>query len=154
MATQDELNKKNEASKERQQATRERRSKEKTLKAFERQLMGSRNVMASTKLQREAKAEVAKESERLGLSSSGGDERGGIYDVSTDNYSQPDNNQVGINSDIANKGIDSIVGSTAISVGGGGDGGGIPEGYVETAVILCQNGSPVTGSILFKPDTP
>lgn len=33
-------------------------------------------------------------------------------------------------------------------------GGGVPEGYVETAVTLCQNGSPVTGSILFKPDTP
>jgi hypothetical protein len=120
MATQDELNKKNEASKE-------------------RQLMGSRNVMASTKLQREAKAEVAKESERLGLSSSGGDERGGIYDVSTDNYSQPDNNQVGINSDIANKGIDSIVGSTAISDGGGGDGGGIPEGFAEETLDVVNN---------------
>lgn len=31
-------------------------------------------------------------------------------------------------------------------------GGGIPEGYIETAVILCQNGSPVNGSILFKAD--
>ena len=31
---------------------------------------------------------------------------------------------------------------------------GVPEGYVETAVTLCQNGSPVGGSILFKPDTP
>ena len=31
---------------------------------------------------------------------------------------------------------------------------GLPGGYVETAVTLCQNGSPVTGSILFKPDTP
>ena len=29
--------------------------------------------------------------------------------------------------------------------------GGVPEGYVETAVTLCQNGSPVSGSILFKP---
>jgi hypothetical protein len=33
-------------------------------------------------------------------------------------------------------------------------GGGVPEGYVETALTLCQNGSPLTGSILFKPDTP
>lgn len=152
MATQDELNKENEASKERQQATRESRSKEKTLKDFERQLMGFRNVMDSTKLQRKAKAEVAKESERLGLSSSRGDERGGIYDVSTDNYSQPNNNQIGINDDIANMGIDAIIGSTAISVGGGGDGNDIPEGFVETAVTLCQNGSPVNGSILFKPN--
>jgi len=32
------------------------------------------------------------------------------------------------------------------------NGGGVPEGYVETSVILCQSGSPVSGSILFKPD--
>ena len=29
---------------------------------------------------------------------------------------------------------------------------GVPEGYVETSVTLCQNGSPVSGSILFQPD--
>lgn len=34
------------------------------------------------------------------------------------------------------------------------NGAGVPEGYVETAIILCQNGSPVNGSILFKADTP
>ena len=27
-----------------------------------------------------------------------------------------------------------------------------PDGYVETAVTLCQDGSPVAGSILFKAD--
>ena len=139
MATQDELNKKNEASKERQRVTRERRAKEAELKAFERQRMGFRNVMSSTKLQREVKAEVAKESERLGLSSSGGDDRGGIYDVSTDNYSQPDNNQAGINNDIANPGIDAIIGSTATSVGGGGDGGGIPDGFAEETLDVVNN---------------
>jgi len=140
MATQDELNKKNKASKERQRATRERRAKEAELKAFERQRMGFRNVMSSTKLQREVKAEVAKESERLGLSSSGGDERGGIYDVSTDNYSQPENNQAGINNDIANKGIDAIIGSTSIGGGGGGgDGGGIPEGFAEETLDVVNN---------------
>lgn len=32
------------------------------------------------------------------------------------------------------------------------EGGGVPEGYVETEVILCQNGSPVAGTILFKED--
>jgi predicted DNA-binding antitoxin AbrB/MazE fold protein len=30
--------------------------------------------------------------------------------------------------------------------------GGIPEGYEETDIILCQNGSPVNGKILFNPD--
>jgi hypothetical protein len=34
----------------------------------------------------------------------------------------------------------------------GGDGGGLPEDYVETSVTLCQNGSAVDGSILFKTD--
>lgn len=26
------------------------------------------------------------------------------------------------------------------------------EGYVETDIIICENGSPVNGKILFKPD--
>lgn len=137
MATQDELNKKNEASRERQRVTRERRAKEKALKDFERQRMSSPEVIASTKLQREARADVAEESERLGLSSSGGDERGGIYDVSTDNYSQPENNQVGINNDIANKGIDAIIGST--SIGGGGGGGGTAAGFGEEILDIVQD---------------
>ena len=29
---------------------------------------------------------------------------------------------------------------------------GIPEGFEETAVTLCQNGSPVAGTIIFRPD--
>lgn len=33
---------------------------------------------------------------------------------------------------------------------GGGGGGGLPDGYVETDVILCVNGSPVYGQFLFK----
>lgn len=32
------------------------------------------------------------------------------------------------------------------------NGGGLPDGYEETAVVLCQNGSPVNGQILFKED--
>ncbi len=31
-------------------------------------------------------------------------------------------------------------------------GGGVPEGYEETDIILCENGSPVNGKILFKED--
>jgi len=30
--------------------------------------------------------------------------------------------------------------------------GGLPDGYVETDVILCINGSPVAGQFLFKED--
>lgn len=33
-----------------------------------------------------------------------------------------------------------------------GGSGNLPDGYVETAVILCVNGSPVAGKILFKED--
>ena len=36
---------------------------------------------------------------------------------------------------------------------GGGGGGGLPDGYVETDVILCVNGSPVNGQILFYETT-
>lgn len=36
--------------------------------------------------------------------------------------------------------------------GGGGGGGGLPDGYVETDFIMCVNGSPVSGKILFKAD--
>jgi len=38
-----------------------------------------------------------------------------------------------------------------VSAGGSGSGGNI-DGYVETSVTLCQNGSPVNGQILFKED--
>ena len=39
--------------------------------------------------------------------------------------------------------------------GGSSDGGGgLPDGYVETAVTICVNGSPVIGQFLFKEDTP
>jgi hypothetical protein len=76
-------------------------------------------------------------------------DRGGIYDVSTDTYRQYDNNQDDQNSDINRAGIDKI-GSSNIPASG--DGGGDLDGYVETEVTLCQNGSPVTGKILFKAD--
>lgn len=81
-------------------------------------------------------------------SSAGGDERGGIYDVSTDTYSQPDNNQVSINEDTKNRGIDSIIGGT--SVGGGGDGGDTAAGFNEETLTICVNGSPVDRIFLTK----
>lgn len=47
-------------------------------------------------------------------------------------------------------GRDSV--STTPGTDEGGGGGGVPDGYVETDVILCQNGTPVAGQILFKED--
>jgi len=47
-------------------------------------------------------------------------------------------------------------GCELITTGGSGEGGddsaGLPEGYVETDFIMCSNGSPVNGKILFNPD--
>ena len=39
--------------------------------------------------------------------------------------------------------------STLIVPGGSGD---LPEGFVEQSVTLCVDGSPVEGTILFKPN--
>ncbi len=51
-------------------------------------------------------------------------------------------------------GYNGTVSSTGGDTGGSGGGGGLPNGYVETAVIICVNGSPVSGQFLFKEDAP
>ena len=86
-------------------------------------------------------------------SSSSGDARGGVYDISTTNYGE-DGNQTKIGDDINHAGIDSLGASQnpVDPADAEGISEGIPEGYEETAVILCENGSPVNGSILFKKD--
>jgi len=43
-------------------------------------------------------------------------------------------------------------GATTSDDDGDGGGGDLPSGFAETAVTLCQNGSPITGKILFKAD--
>jgi hypothetical protein len=57
-----------------------------------------------------------------------------------------ESNKSGAGSTIQDDGIDNV----DSSVGDGGDGGGLPDGYVETNVILCVNGGPVYGQFLFK----
>ena len=57
-----------------------------------------------------------------------------------------ESNKSGAGSTIQDDGIDNVDSSV------GNDSGGLPDGYDETAVILCGNGSPVNGSILFKAD--
>lgn len=71
--------------------------------------------------------------------------RGGIYDLET----QPSQNKQGEDERIANDGIDKVERIVEES-----SGGGLPEGYVETDVIICVDGSPVNGQFLFKEDTP
>jgi hypothetical protein len=62
-------------------------------------------------------------------SSCGGDARGGIWDVSVDNYKQPDRNETGQNNSVNDgQGIDSIgAGGEPSGGGGGGGGSGLPE---------------------------
>jgi hypothetical protein len=111
MASQDELNKKNEESLARQRATRESRAQEKEIKKQRREAL---NQATSTKERREIKkaAEEATLATR-GPSSSGGSDKGGIYDISTNNYSQPQRNQSGQDSSIEDAGIDTLGGSSA-----------------------------------------
>ena len=71
------------------------------------------------------------------------DIKAGVYDLNT----RPDNNKEGTDERIQNDGIDAITNPLDGS-------NGLPDGYVETAVIICVNGSPVSGQFLFKEDTP
>jgi hypothetical protein len=117
---QSELDKKNEASKNRQRETRERRQAERDVKDRRKGLLQG---ASSTKERREIKA--------------------GVYDLNT----RPDDNKEGTDERIQNNGIDTITNPPD-------DSNGLPDGYVETAVIICVNGSPVSGQFLFKEDAP
>ena len=133
MASQDELNKKNEESLARQRATRESRAQEKEIKKQRREAL---NQATSTKERREIKkaAEEATLATR-GPSSSGGSDKGGIYDISTNNYSQPQRNQLGQDSSIEDAGIDTLGGSSDSDIGSSFD------------AIICVNGTPFNATI-------
>ena len=91
---------------DRQKSTRESRAQEKEIKKQRREAL---NQATSTKERREIKkaAEEATLATR-GPSSSGGSDKGGIYDISTNNYSQPQRNQSGQDSSIEEAGIDTL----------------------------------------------
>ena len=115
MAYGDEINKKNEESLARQRATRERRAQEKRTSDLRKEALGRvRNQsVTSTKDIREIKAASEEELlSMLGKSSAGGNARGGIYDISTDNYSQPKRNQTSQDVSTEEAGIDTLGGSS------------------------------------------
>lgn len=112
----------NTVSRNRQQETRDRRAKEKAVKDRRKDLLKG---ASSTKERRKIKA--------------------GVYDLST--QPRDDDNKQGTDERIQNDGIDNIPKSDD-----GSSGGGLPDGYVETDFIMCVNGSPVSGKILFKED--
>jgi len=127
---------------------RELRRAKKELRRKERSQL---SMAQSVSKKREIKEYFSQEMEKLGATrrpdlSTSGDSRGGVYDISTTNYGDTENS-TSINNDINEQGIDGLGATTPDD---GGD--GLPEGYEETSVILCQDGSPVSGTILFKPD--
>lgn len=63
----------------------------------------------------------------------------------------PSRNKEDYESDIQQRGTDQFTAPEATPETPQ-SGGGLPSGYVETAVTLCENGSPITGKILFKAD--
>jgi hypothetical protein len=72
-------------------------------------------------------------------SSRSGDARGGIWDVSVDNYKQPDRNETGQNNSVNDgQGIDSI-GSGGEPVTSGGGAGGVPDGFAEETLDVVNN---------------
>ena len=135
----------NERSKNRQRATRERRAQEKEIK---KQRQEALNQATSTKERREIKkaAEEATLATR-GPSSSGGSDKGGIYDISTNNYSQPQRNQSGQDSSIEDAGIDTLGG------GGGASSDGGSSVEFNGSVLICINGSPFYIDIPYDSDT-
>lgn len=81
-------------------------------------------------------------------SSAGGNKRGGIWDISTDNYQQPPANQYGQNNSVNDgNGIDSIGAGSDVTVASSG-GTGLPDGYGPEAYTVCVNGAPVTRNFL------
>ena len=124
MPSQSQLDWDNTVSRNIQKETRERRSTQRSMKD---EMNKALREVSSTKERREIKA--------------------GVYDLNT----RPDNNKEGTDERIQNNGIDAITNPIDDS---SDDSGGLPDGYVETAVIICVNGSPVYGQFLFKEDDP
>jgi len=130
---------------DRQKSTRESRAQEKEIKKQRREAL---NQATSTKERREIKkaAEEATLATR-GPSSSGGSDKGGIYDISTNNYSQPQRNQSGQDSSIQDAGIDTLGG------GGGASSDGGSSVEFNGSVLICINGSPFYIDIPYDSDT-
>jgi hypothetical protein len=124
MFTQADLSWNNTVSRNEQRKNRSRRNKSKELRAAFKETLGS---LDNTKDKRELREQF----------------ESSLKDIDTGLES----NRSGSGSTIQDDSIDNVDSSAD---GGGGGGGGLPDGYDETTVTLCQNGSPVDGSILFK----
>lgn len=93
-----------------ERATRERRAQEREIKKQRKEAL---NQATSTKERREIKK--AAEEATIAIrnpSSSGGNDKGGVYDISTNNYSQPKRNQTSQDVSTEEAGIDTLGGSS------------------------------------------
>ena len=143
MDTQDEQDRKNKESLDRQRATRERRAEEKRVEDLREEAL---NQASGTKGRRGVKA--ADEIELL-LILGRQSQEGNIYDVDTENYN-PTFNKEGTDETIANDGIDEF--------GTGDDFGEVVSQEEEEEeeedefgfydVIICVNGAPQTVTFL------
>lgn len=132
MATQDELDWENTVSRNRNKENRERRGAAKDIKDRRKLLLQG---ASGTKQRRAIKAAADAALEQS--------------DVNFNEKKYPSDNKQDYESDVQQRGIDQFTAPEATPE----NTGGLPDGYVETAVIICVNGSPVSGQFLFKEDT-
>ena len=116
-----------------ERATRERRAQEREIKKQRKEAL---NQATSTSQRREIKKEAEEATLALnGFSSAGGNQKGGVYDISTDNYSQPERNQTNQDVSTEEAGIDTLGGSSDSDIGSSFD------------AIICVNGTPFNATI-------
>ena len=116
-----------------ERAIRERRAQEREIKKQRKEAL---NQATSTSQRREIKKEAEEAIIAIrNPSSSGGNQKGGIYDISTDNYSQPERNQTNQDVSTEEAGIDTLGGSSDSDIGSSFD------------AIICVNGTPFNATI-------
>ena len=116
-----------------ERAIRERRAQEREIKQQRKEAL---NQATSTSQRREIKKEAEEAIIAIrNPSSSGGNQKGGIYDISTDNYSQPERNQTNQDVSTEEAGIDTLGGSSDSDIGSSFD------------AIICVNGTPFNATI-------
>jgi len=111
MAYGDETEREKEERFATERAIRERRAQEREIKKQRKEAL---NQATSTSQRREIKKEAEEATLALnGFSSAGGNQKGGVYDISTDNYSQPERNQTNQDVSTEEAGIDTLGGSSS-----------------------------------------
>ena len=104
------LDREQKTERERNAQTRERRAQEREIKKQRKEAL---NQATSTSQRREIKKAAEEATLALnGFSSAGGNQKGGVYDISTDNYSQPKRNQTSQDVSTEEAGIDTLGGSS------------------------------------------